>query len=467
VPAVFAKFGDAVRSRLPYWARPAFDATCRDCAAKVDTAVAARDKAAFDRYARETADLAIGRAEADRAAAARAGDAIGVDRADWYLGVLRKFRALYAPEPAPVTPVPVSAEPAPTPSAPPAPAAVSAEPASSPPADGEYGDGGEPESAAVDPKDESPNPVTPDDRRFPDVPETISNEMSVVAGGDESPGIDRARLLRRHFAEIGRLALRREDGSPVATDAEVAAYIEGAKPHIRPEHFGVFVLTVAAVRAGILPWPEAAERLTEHYAPTTLGQAVFVAVMDAFPVIGEAKAAYEFGEAALNFAKAVENGDADGAEHYAEELIFLAATFLPVGRGVKIAGNVPGLKKLLRDINAATTEAERKAIWDTFRKATGLEGHHIVMRALGGRDLGVLYMLSPTHHELHKRFQEFMKDSVYKHLYPVAGRPGRDILREFGLGKVVEAHAAFYRQHLRGEYADIAKEFFRLFPRLR
>jgi hypothetical protein len=75
VPAVFATLGAAVRAQLPYWARPAFDATCRDCAAKVDTAVAARDKAAFDRHARETADLAIGQAEADRAEAARAGDA--------------------------------------------------------------------------------------------------------------------------------------------------------------------------------------------------------------------------------------------------------------------------------------------------------------------------------------------------------------------------------------------------------
>jgi hypothetical protein len=53
------------------------------------------------------------------------------------------------------------------------------------------------------------------------------------------------------------------------------------------------------------------------------------------------------------------------------------------------------------------------------------------------------------------------------HLYPVAGRPGEVILERVGIRRIVQAHAAFYRKHLDGEYADVAKEFFRLFPKLK
>ncbi len=103
------------------------------------------------------------------------------------------------------------------------------------------------------------------DRRQPEPP--IESYSVGAEFGAEQP-ISPLKELRKLIGRLRSVAALKDDGSPLASDSQVAAYIDEARKHIRPEYQDIFEITVLAVRAGMIPWWRAQDRLREKRSST-------------------------------------------------------------------------------------------------------------------------------------------------------------------------------------------------------
>ena len=311
--------------------------------------------------------------------------------------------------------------------------------------------------------------VRPEDRRQPEPP--ISSYSVGAELGVPHP-TSPLRELRKLIGGIRSVAAFKGDGTPVMSNQDVTAYLDEARKYIRPEYQDIFEITVLAVRAGMIPWWRAHERLREYFAPESTGEALLDGILDFVPIVGQVKGAIEAGEALDGLRIALDEGDQDGAAKFAADAALLIAGLVPILKVGKFAKRVPGLEKL-KDVlgEFAGGRLPFHEFLEKWNRNWKLHGHHSFPIFLGGaKDNGIASLRAGVHQDLHRELSAFLRgitNAEGKHMRPQRGNSGEVVRENFPTKERVQAMADYYSgPGNRLKYRNARREFFRLFPEL-
>jgi hypothetical protein len=256
------------------------------------------------------------------------------------------------------------------------------------------------------------------------------------------------------------------------SDDEVVAYIEEARKYVRPEYQDIFEITVFAVRAGMIPWWQAQERLREYFAPESTGEAILDGILDVLPVVSQVKGAIEIGEALDGLRIALDEGDEPGAIKFAADTTLLLAGLIPILKVGKFAKHVPGLEKL-KDIlgEFAGGRLPFHRFLERWNREWKLNGHHSFPMFLGGaKKQNLAELRARVHHDLHRELNAFLRgivDLQGRHMRPQRGNSGAAIRANFTPAQRIQAMADYYNgPGNRLKFRNARREFFSMFPSL-
>ncbi|MCI0651711.1 MAG: hypothetical protein L0Z55_07495, partial [Planctomycetes bacterium] len=319
------------------------------------------------------------------------------------------------------------------------------------------------------PEDDPHGKLTAEQRREPEPPVT---SYSVDAEMGTPHPVSPLRQLRGLIGRLYSVSALKDDGTPVVSDQDVAAYLDEARRYIKPEHRAVFELSVLAVRTGTIPYWRAVERLRDHYAPESTGETILGGILDFIPIVGQVKGGIEIGEALDGLRIAIDEGDQAGATKFAADAALLLAGLVPLLKAGKFAKHIPGLEKL-KDIlgEFAGGRLPFHEFLEKWNKNWKIEGHHSFPIFLGGQKRkGVAELRANVHRDLHRELNALLRGTANaqgKHMRPLRGNSGERIRENFRTEERARAMVDFYTgPGNRLRYRNARREFFRLFPEL-